>query len=965
MALTLDILHSIEVVFLWEQTWEMCAAWIQFHLRYLRVRQSDTADRQIYIEARPNAKSRIRCALKTVKRTLQLTGLLISLANGHAQVLTGSDREVLEALYEATGGSTWSDRTNWMSDAPLSDWYGVGTNGDGRVTRLHLNRNGLSGPIPPGLAALNRLQELYLWGNRLSGPIPPQLTGLSALERLDLSDNGLSGRIPPDLGDLAKLEWLYLNRNQLDGPIPPGLGGLTNLQGLYLGGNHLSGQVPPQLAALRSLRELNLGGNQLSGPIPPQLAALAGLEGLDLSNNNLSGPIPSGLGDLAKLEWLYLNRNQLDGPIPPGLGDLTNLQGLYLYGNHLSGPPIPPQLAGLSAIERLDLSDNGLSGPIPPDLGDLAKLEWLYLNRNQLDGPIPPGLGDLTNLQGLYLGGNQLSGPIPPQLALLSELETLSLSENTLSGPIPTRLVLLSKLKKLELAENQLSGIVPVGLFALTRLQVLNLAGNQLIGTIPQELVDLTELRVLNLGFNLNLAGTIPLELRRMALSTLNLMATKLNVPEDPEFRQWLGTIKYYPSGSALGGPPDTMSSVDVAFFYTPAARGKAGGTVEIEAEIDLWVAETNQAFRDSGVNLQVVIVAKDEVRYEEENQNIFLALRRLTDPSDGYMDEVHSIRDRVGADVVNLVADVSDPGGVAMRPGAFAVVGQPTGASVFAHELGHNMGLSHDRYEAVNGLLPYSHGYVNQRAFLDRAPKSARWRTIMAYSGQCDDANFRCGEILRFSNPNQTYLGDPLGALEGSRAASALGPADAVRTLNITRHSVAAFRNRPASGPAPSEGRHSPAPSVSGHTPHPRAIMRAQTDGIFEATSQSKLGVSMSDTGTLRRREVTVNTGMLRRSRSEEPDLLTLNLFDDVLVTGMILNRTPTYSGGYALSGHLSGITGGTVTLAVNGAVIAGTVRIPGATFQIRSAGTGRHSITQIDPSRYSLRCGTGQRMR
>ena len=918
----------------------MCAAWIQFHLRYLRVRQSDTADRQIYIEARPNAKSRIRCALKTVKRTLQVTGLLISLANGHAQLLTGSDREVLEALYEATGGSTWSDRTNWMSDAPLSDWYGVGTNGDGRVTRLHLHRNGLSGPIPPGLAALSRLQELYLWGNQLGGPIPPQLTALSAIERLDLSDNGLSGPIPPDLGDLAKLEWLYLNRNQLDGPIPPGLGGLTNLKGLYL------------------------GGNQLSGPIPPQLAALSALERLDLSDNGLSGPIPPDLGDLAKLEWLYLNRNQLDGPIPPGLGGLTNLKGLYLGGNQLSGP-IPPQLAALSALERLDLSDNGLSGPIPPDLGDLAKLEWLYLNRNQLDGPIPPGLGGLTNLKGLYLGGNQLSGHVPPQLALLSELEALSLSENTLSGPIPTRLVLLSNLKKLELAENQLSGIVPAGLFALTRLQVLNLAGNQLIGTIPQGLVDLTELRVLNLGFNLNLAGTIPLELRRMSLSTLNLMATKLNVPEDPEFRQWLGTIKYYPSGSALGGPPDTMSSVDVAFFYTPAARGKAGGTIEIEAEIDLWVAETNQVFRDSGVNLQVVIVAKDEVRYEEENQNVFLVLRRLTDPSDGHMDEVHSIRDRVGADVVHLVADVSDPGGVAMRPGAFAVVGQPTRTSVFAHELGHNMGLSHDRYVALNGLLQYSHGYVNQRAFSDSAPKPARWRTIMAYSDQCDDASFRCDEILRFSNPNQTYLGDPLGALEGSRAASALGPADAARTLNITRHSVAAFRSRPGSGPAPSGGRHSPAPSVSGHTPHPRAIMRAQTGGIFEATSQSKLGVSMSDTDTLRRREVTVKTEMLTRSRSEKPDLLTLNLFDDVAVTGMILNRTPTYSGGYALSGHLSGIAGGTMTLVVNGAVIAGTVRVPGATFQIRSAGTGRHSISQIDPSRYALRCGTGQRMR
>ena len=44
------------------------------------------------------------------------------------------DRAVLVALYEATDGDNWKDNTNWLSDRPLNEWFGVTTNGNGRVT---------------------------------------------------------------------------------------------------------------------------------------------------------------------------------------------------------------------------------------------------------------------------------------------------------------------------------------------------------------------------------------------------------------------------------------------------------------------------------------------------------------------------------------------------------------------------------------------------------------------------------------------------------------------------------------------------------------------------------------------------------------------------------------------------------------------------------------------------------------
>ena len=45
-----------------------------------------------------------------------------------AQSSVATDRAALEALYDATGGPSWTDSTSWKTDAPLGEWYG-GENG--------------------------------------------------------------------------------------------------------------------------------------------------------------------------------------------------------------------------------------------------------------------------------------------------------------------------------------------------------------------------------------------------------------------------------------------------------------------------------------------------------------------------------------------------------------------------------------------------------------------------------------------------------------------------------------------------------------------------------------------------------------------------------------------------------------------------------------------------------------------
>ena len=122
-----------------------------------------------------------------------------------------TDRASLTALYNATNGPNWTDNTNWLTDAPLSEWAGV---------NLFFGGDCVTG--------------LWLVSNQLSGEIPAELGNLTTLERLGLADNQLSGEIPAELGNLTTLEVLWLNVNQLSGEIPAELGNLTTLEDLAL-----------------------------------------------------------------------------------------------------------------------------------------------------------------------------------------------------------------------------------------------------------------------------------------------------------------------------------------------------------------------------------------------------------------------------------------------------------------------------------------------------------------------------------------------------------------------------------------------------------------------------------------------------------------------------------------------------------------------------------------------------------
>ena len=68
-----------------------------------------------------------------------------------------------------------------------------------------------------------------------------------------------------------------------------------------------------------------------------------------------------------------------------------------------------------------------------------------------------------------------------------------------------------------------------------------------------------------------------------------------------------------------------------------------------------------------------------------------------------------------------------------------------------------------------------------------------------MAYPTQCGDADTSCRELFRFSNPSQSYDGDPLGVPFGSGGSGVSGPADAAGVLNATGPAVALWRDHVA----------------------------------------------------------------------------------------------------------------------------------------------------------------------
>jgi hypothetical protein len=227
---------------------------------------------------------------------------------------------------------------------------------------------------------------------------------------------------------------------------------------------------------------------------------------------------------------------------------------------------------------------------------------------------------------------------------------------------------------------------------------------------------------------------------------------------------------------STKTGPSDVV--IDVIVAYTKkAARNYADIKREL---VDLSIEEGNESFRLSNIrHVKLRLVHAYQTDYDEEGGVHFDHVFRFADKGDGYMEEIHGLRNKYKADVAVLIVDDAKGCGLATRvhadaDEAFAVVHHECAASSYtlAHEIGHLIGARHDLALDKNMTpFPYGHGFVN----------GTKWRDIMSYKDSCGG----CPRLPVWSSPLVKIKGDVAGSSD----------LDNARVISEEAARVAAFR--------------------------------------------------------------------------------------------------------------------------------------------------------------------------
>ena len=222
--------------------------------------------------------------------------------------------------------------------------------------------------------------------------------------------------------------------------------------------------------------------------------------------------------------------------------------------------------------------------------------------------------------------------------------------------------------------------------------------------------------------------------------------------------------------------PTRAINTIRIMVVSTQSAVNASG---DIAGLVNLAVAETNQGYTNSGVEISLQLAGSYTTTYVESG-SFNTDLTRFRGTADGFMDSYHATRNTVTADVMMLLINNSSSCGLASGIGstastAFAVTHYScaTGYYSFGHEIGHLQSARHDpAADPTTTPYAYGHGY--------RSPTNA-WRTIMAYN-----CTTNCPRINYWSNPAKTYGGQAMGTT---------GTHHNQRVLNDTKATIAAFR--------------------------------------------------------------------------------------------------------------------------------------------------------------------------
>ena len=247
---------------------------------------------------------------------------------------------------------------------------------------------------------------------------------------------------------------------------------------------------------------------------------------------------------------------------------------------------------------------------------------------------------------------------------------------------------------------------------------------------------------------------------------------------------------------------PEESADIDVMIVYTPAAQlwaNENGGG--IENVVAQSMIKGQLVLDNSEVLINITLVYSGLVNYTEGSSSQD-DLDHLTSPSSGSLDEVHTLRDAYGADLVSLFSFVNDTGGLGWlltnQNGTpdygFSIsrVQQASWTYTHIHEMGHNMGLHH---HAQQNVQPGPTSWWNW----PENTWSAGWRwtgndsgnycSVMTYEGgQYFSDGISHSRVPYFSNPNILYQGVATGNSSSG---------DNARSLRGIKHIIADYKTQ------------------------------------------------------------------------------------------------------------------------------------------------------------------------
>lgn len=296
----------------------------------------------------------------------------------------------------------------------------------------------------------------------------------------------------------------------------------------------------------------------------------------------------------------------------------------------------------------------------------------------------------------------------------------------------------------------------------------------------------------------------------------------------DPDARRRAGVESLPVESDEAKAVPTPQTTIDLAVVFTTGMVTRYGSVSGVVNRINQLVTAANDAYANSEVAITLRLVKTEQVSYPDTGDNgdalnAFSGFQASPtfgeiSPLPALAATVRPIRNATGADIMVLLRpfSVATHGGCGIAwlgdgnsnvafdsQFGYAVVSDGSDGSYFcavdsfAHEVGHNMGLTHDRPNAAGeGATFFSYGYG-----LNYNGPTANLGDIMSYAS--NRVPFFSSPNLRCNTANRTCAlggaGTPLGvAGDSDFGTCTTNPgtcADAARTLNVTRAYIASFR--------------------------------------------------------------------------------------------------------------------------------------------------------------------------